>query len=150
MKHAHRNVTGLLVLLASLLASLPVQAADAKPDPKKAVNINSADSSQLAMLPRVGPSVADRIVDYRKQNGPFKKAEDLMLVQGIGDKTFQLLKPYVATSGETTLREKVHGSRSSSSSKSDKSDKPGGKSGDKPGKSRSRSAAKPDKPESSR
>jgi competence protein ComEA len=144
MKHAH-HAAGLLAL-AFLLISLPVQAAEAKPDSRKVVNVNSADSSQLAMLPRVGPSVADRIVDYRKQNGPFKKAEDLMLVQGIGEKTFQLIKPYVATSGETTLKEKVHGSRSGSSSKSDKSDKPGGKSG----RSGSKSAARPDKPESSR
>ena len=35
-----------------------------------------------------------------------------MLVQGVGDKTFQLLKPYLATSGETTLKEKVSSSRS--------------------------------------
>src|SRR5947199_8169580 len=66
------------------------------------------------MLPRVGPSVADRIVEYRKENGPFKKPEDLMLVQGIGEKTFQLIKPYLATSGETTLKEKVGNSRGGS------------------------------------
>ena len=140
MKHAHRTcrahhvVAGLLAL-AFLANSLPVQGAD-----KKVVNINSADASQLAMLPRVGPSVAGRIVDYRKQNGAFKKTEDLMLVQGIGEKTFELIKPYVATAGETTLREKVKGSRSASSPSSPKS---GGKPDSKP-------TAKPDKPESSR
>jgi competence protein ComEA len=122
MKHVHHAVhavTGLV--LALLLAAAPVLAAD-KAEGGKKVNINSADSSQLSMLPRVGPSVAQRIVDYRKENGPFKKAEDLMLVQGIGEKTFQLIKPYVATAGETTLREKVHGSRPSSA-------KEGGKDG---------------------
>jgi competence protein ComEA len=141
MKHAHRAhraIAGLLAL-AFLLNTLPVQGAD-----KKVVNINNADASQLAMLPRVGPSVAGRIVDYRKQNGGFKKAEDLMLVQGIGEKTFELIKPYVATAGETTLREKVKGSRSASSPSSPK---PGGKSDSK---SDSKPAAKPDKPESSR
>ena len=140
MKHAHRAhraIAGLLAL-AFLANTLPVQGAD-----KKVVNINNADASQLALLPRVGPSVAGRIVDYRKQNGGFKKAEDLMLVQGIGEKTFELIKPYVATAGETTLREKVKGSRSASSP----SPKPGGKSDGKPD---SKSAAKPDKPESSR
>ncbi|HTG34486.1 MAG TPA: helix-hairpin-helix domain-containing protein [Thermoanaerobaculia bacterium] len=141
MKHAHRThrthhvVAGLLAL-AFLLNTLPVQGADGKK-----VNINNADASQLALLPRVGPSVAGRIVDYRKQNGGFKKAEDLMLVQGIGEKTFELIKPYVATAGETTLREKVKGSRSASSPSSPKSG--GGKPDSKP-------AAKPDKPESSR
>ncbi len=142
MKHAHsahrahRAIAGLLAL-AFLLNTLPVWGADAKK-----VNINNADASQLAMLPRVGPSVAGRIVDYRKQNGGFKKAEDLMLVQGIGEKTFELIKPYVATAGETTLREKVKGSRSGSSSSSGSS-KSGGKPDSKP-------TAKPDKPESSR
>ena len=143
MKHAHsthrahRVIAGLLAL-AFLLNTLPVQGADAKK-----VNINNADASQLALLPRVGPSVAGRIVDYRKQNGGFKKAEDLMLVQGIGEKTFELIKPYVATAGETTLREKVKGSRSGSS--------PTPKSGGKPdSKPDSKPTAKPDKPESSR
>ena len=144
MKHAHRTyrahhlVAGLLAL-AFLANTLPVQGAD-----KKVVNINNADASQLALLPRVGPSVAGRIVDYRKQNGGFKKTEDLMLVQGIGEKTFELIKAYVAIAGETTLREKVKGSRSASSPSSPKS---GGKADSK---SDSKSAAKPDKPESSR
>jgi len=112
-QNAHRAAAGLLVF-AILLAALPAWgAADSK-----VVNVNNANASQLALLPRVGPSVAERIVDYRKQNGPFKEVEDLMLVQGIGEKTFQLMKPYVAISGETTLKEKVKGSRSSSSAKS--------------------------------
>jgi competence protein ComEA len=114
----HRVMTGLLVL-AFLLASLPALGAEGR---SSVVNVNSANASQLALLPRVGPSVAERIVDYRKQNGPFKKPEDLMLVQGIGEKTFQLLKPYVAIAGETTLKEKVKGSKSGSASRPSKSE----------------------------
>jgi competence protein ComEA len=108
------SVTGLV--LALLLTALPGLAAEGKPEGGggKKVNVNSADATQLALLPRVGPSVAQRILEYRKQNGPFKKAEDLMLVQGIGEKTYQLIKPYVATAGETTLREKVRSSRKDS------------------------------------
>lgn len=115
MKHAHRIVTSLL-LLTFLFTSLPSLGAETK---SGVVNVNNANATQLALLPRVGPSVAQRIVDYRKQNGPFKKTEDLMLVQGIGEKTFQLLKPYVAVAGETTLKEKVKGSKSGSSSKAE-------------------------------
>jgi competence protein ComEA len=112
MKQAHRIVAG--TILALLLAVLPGVAAEGKPEGGKKVNVNSADTTQLSLLPRVGPSVAQRIVEYRKQNGPFKKAEDLMLVQGIGEKTYQLLKPYIAIAGETTLKEKVRSSRSGS------------------------------------
>ena len=111
MKHAHRIAAG--VILAVLLAALPGLAAEGTK-----VNVNSADASQLALLPRVGPSIAQRIIDYRKENGPFKKPEDLMLVRGIGEKTFELLKPYVATSGETTLKEKVRASRAGSGKES--------------------------------
>jgi competence protein ComEA len=114
---AHGFVAGLLVL-AFLFASLPALGAETR----GVVNVNNANATQLALLPRVGPSVAQRIVDYRKQSGPFKKPEDLMLVQGIGEKTFQLLKPYVAVAGETTLKEKVKGSKSGSSSKSKSSE----------------------------
>lgn len=84
-----------------LLAALPVMAQGKK------VNVNTADVAQLSLLPRVGPSVAQRIVEFRKENGPFKRPEDLMLVRGIGEKTFELLKPYLAVAGDTTLKEKV-------------------------------------------
>lgn len=113
MRSIHRTLAGLLAL-AVLLTALPALAAEAKEaGGGRKVNINSADASQLANLPRVGPSVAGRIIEYRKQNGPFKKLEDLMLVQGIGEKTFQMLKPYLALAGETTLKEKVKASRGS-------------------------------------
>ncbi len=110
MKHAHRTVA-VFLLLASLLATAPTWGAEGK----KAVNINSADAAQLTLLPRVGQSLAQRIVDYRKENGPFKAPEDLMLVGGVGQRMFEMLKPYVAISGATTLDEKPHNSRKSGS-----------------------------------
>jgi competence protein ComEA len=71
------------------------------------VNVNKADGSQLALLPRVGPALAARILEYREANGKFERTEDLMLVQGIGERTMALLTPFVTTSGETTLTSKV-------------------------------------------
>lgn len=53
------------------------------------VNINTAGKDQLMDLPRVGEKIAARIIEYREKNGKFKKAEDLMKVKGIGEKTFQ-------------------------------------------------------------
>ncbi|HXU45362.1 MAG TPA: helix-hairpin-helix domain-containing protein [Thermoanaerobaculia bacterium] len=98
----------LLAVFALTLAAAPAAAA---PETKRVINVNSADASQLAFLPRVGPAVAQRIVEQRKANGPFKKVEDLMLVRGIGEKTFALIRPYVSLSGESSLKEKVHLSR---------------------------------------
>jgi len=59
------------------------------------VNINTADASALETLPRVGPAMAARIIDWREANGRFAAIEDLMSVTGIGQKTFDGLKDLV-------------------------------------------------------
>lgn len=52
------------------------------------VDVNTADAKTLAReLDGVGPSKAQAIVDYRKANGPFRSAEDLQKVKGLGKKT---------------------------------------------------------------
>lgn len=53
------------------------------------VNINTASAEELTTLKRVGPSYAKRIIDYREQNGPFEKPQDIMKVPGIGEKTWE-------------------------------------------------------------
>ncbi len=73
----------------------------------KTVNVNTATVAEFQLLPRIGPSVAARIVEQREKNGPFKTLDDLMLVRGIGESTYEQLKPYVALAGPTTLTEKV-------------------------------------------
>ena len=75
------------------------------------VNINTADATQLALLPRVGPKAAERIIEYRTQHGPFKKTADLMQVKGIGAKTFELLSPYITVEGKTTLTTSISAPR---------------------------------------
>lgn len=102
MRSKKRHVAW-LPLAAVLMIGLGVAAAAAEGK----VNINKAGVEQLALLPRIGPAVAQRIVDFREENGDFKSAEDLMMVRGIGEKTFERLAPYVSLSGETTLTEKV-------------------------------------------
>lgn len=67
------------------LTALPSTAAEA---PLK-ININTATVDELAQLKRIGPTYAARIVEYREQNGPFEKAEDIMKVRGIGSKTWE-------------------------------------------------------------
>lgn len=57
------------------------------------ININTASASELEALPGIGPSKAAAIVEYRKQNGPFKTLDDLVNVSGIGDKSLENIKP---------------------------------------------------------
>jgi len=60
------------------------------------VNINTAAASELETLPRVGPAMAQRIVEYREANGPFGAIEDIQNVQGIGPATFEGLKDLIS------------------------------------------------------
>jgi competence protein ComEA len=83
----------ILVMLSVFLAPLAAQQTQAKPGEK--ININTASADVLDKLPRIGPKVALRIIDFRKQNGPFKKVEELMKVKGIGEKTFAKLKDLI-------------------------------------------------------
>ncbi len=75
------------------------------------VNINTATAEQLVLLPRVGPSLAHRIVEFRTANGKFKSVNELVAVRGIGQKSFGNLKPYLTITGPTTLKTKVRLSR---------------------------------------
>jgi competence protein ComEA len=52
------------------------------------VNINTADDKKLETLPGIGPVLAERIIAYRQQHGPFRQLEDIKKVTGIGDKRF--------------------------------------------------------------
>jgi len=63
--------------------------------PAGKININTASASELDGLPGIGPTYAERIIEYRNSNGGFKTADELKNVKGIGDKTFDKLKDYV-------------------------------------------------------
>jgi competence protein ComEA len=94
-------------VVAAIAIVLAVAAAAAASE--GVVNINTADEAQLALLPRVGPSLAKKIVEYRRANGEFKAADELVLVPGIGDRTYELMAPFVTVKGDTTLKEKAKG-----------------------------------------
>jgi competence ComEA-like helix-hairpin-helix protein len=59
------------------------------------ININTAREERLQMLPGIGATMASRIVDYRRQNGPFKTLEDLQDVDGITAKRFGHIKELI-------------------------------------------------------
>ncbi len=61
------------------------------------ININTATIEELASLDRVGEKYAQRIIQYRKTNGPFKRPEDILKVKGIGQKTWETNKERITT-----------------------------------------------------
>lgn len=62
------------------------------------VDINRAEPWLLKALPGIGETRAQAIVDYRNENGPFKRIEDLLQVEGIGEGTFDKMKNYISVS----------------------------------------------------
>ncbi len=90
--HMMKGVVAALVLSFFLSPLLAMQGPNKAADK---ININSASSDDLQKLPQIGPKVAQRILDFRKTNGPFKKTEELMKIQGIGEKIYAKLKDLI-------------------------------------------------------
>ena len=59
------------------------------------ININTASLAELDTLPGIGPTTAQKIIDYRTQNGPFINAEDIVNVSGIGPGTYERIKDLI-------------------------------------------------------
>ncbi len=100
------NITKHAVAFGIILAFVAVtflQAAALAPSTSQAkININTASISELQQLPRVGSKVAQRIVDYREKHGKFQRIEEIMKVQGIGEKTFEGMKDQITVGDKAT------------------------------------------------
>ncbi len=59
------------------------------------ININNAGRAELESLPGIGPSLAQRIIDYRAKHGPFLSIEDVQNVSGIGEKRFEQIRELI-------------------------------------------------------
>ena len=59
------------------------------------ININRATQAELESLPRIGPAIAQRIIDYRTAHGPFAQIDDIQDVKGIGPATFNQIKDLI-------------------------------------------------------
>lgn len=63
------------------------------------VNINTADADTLTALPGIGRVLAERILAYRRQNGPFRVIEEIMKVEGIGEKKAEAILDLITVGG---------------------------------------------------
>ena len=59
------------------------------------VNINTASQTELETLPGIGPTTAQKIIQYREQNGPFVNTQDIINVPGIGPGTYERIKDLI-------------------------------------------------------
>lgn len=82
----------LLVTLA--FVSRPVPSLPTAAAPEVLIDVNSASAAELELLPRIGPTLAERIVEHRESNGPFETLDDLDDVFGIGPHTVLAVSPH--------------------------------------------------------
>jgi competence ComEA-like helix-hairpin-helix protein len=80
------SVLAALAAAPAITAAIPTTVSAASVEK---ININTASVKELQRLDGVGRGVAQRIVDYREANGPFKRGEDLRKVEGVGAATFE-------------------------------------------------------------
>jgi len=102
MKAKNHNAMRLAAILVAVFFAMNFLTLAQAPSPKAAapakeaggakVNVNQATVEQLMTISGIGPVMAKRIVDFRDKNGPFKKVEDLLAVQGIGEKNLERFK----------------------------------------------------------
>jgi competence protein ComEA len=86
------------VLVPSGMPGGPVAAPGGTPSPAAPVDLNSATVEQLDALPGIGPTTAQKIVDYRNEHGPFTSVDDLDAIPGIGPARIDSLRGLVIPS----------------------------------------------------
>ncbi|HEX6126002.1 MAG TPA: ComEA family DNA-binding protein [Pyrinomonadaceae bacterium] len=101
-RKSHVVFLGLTLALATLFSSCTSTQTSRQPtrDPQSnaqpfRLNINRASAKELERLPHIGPSLARRIIEHRERYGPFRTVEQLMLLDGVSEKRFRELSPYL-------------------------------------------------------
>jgi comEA protein len=93
-----------LAAFCGLAATLPAK----KKPPAAPVNLNTATSEELQLVPGIGPVTAEKILQMRKSYGAFKSVDDLSAIRGIGPKRLEKMRKYL-TVGKATPATKPAG-----------------------------------------
>jgi competence protein ComEA len=95
MMTLRRTNTACLSLLLCL--SLGVPAFCSQNESAERININTASAAELESLPDIGPVLAKRIVEHRGKHGPFKRAQDVVVVRGLSAKLYRRIAHLIRT-----------------------------------------------------
>ncbi len=95
MQNRIMAVITFMTVVLMMAWAVPALAEEVESMDNQIVNINTATRDELITLDGIGETYADRIIEYRKQNGPFQTPEDILKVKGIGEKTFETIKDQI-------------------------------------------------------
>lgn len=94
-----RNLTNAYIPVNKVITSTQHNNDESNIAPDIKIDINTASLQQLELLPGVGKELAQRILDYRTERGKFISLKELMNVNGIGEKKFEQIEPYIKIGG---------------------------------------------------
>src|SRR5271157_739258 len=91
-------------LLCLLISCCAAPAFAKKKPPAHPINLNSASAAELQLVPGIGPSTADKILQMRKSYGAFKSVDDLLAIKGIGPKRMEKMRKYLTVGKAPQLK----------------------------------------------
>lgn len=103
LPYTHTYIFSILLFVSAMLVAgcvrQQVESHSTQPPPvaENAININTATTEELAKIPYIGEKSAAKIVEHREKYGQFRRSEHLMLVEGISDKKFRMIRSLVRT-----------------------------------------------------
>ena len=102
----NQNSSGITVSVPAELLTAPTETREPETFPTEEtkaitfpISINTAEKEGFMALPGIGEVLAERILDYRQENGPFSSAEELLNVEGIGKKRLEEILDYITIGG---------------------------------------------------
>ena len=98
-RNFNRQPVQIQPLPAVTAAAVPPLSLVTEPTAPSIININTATAEEIQVLPGIGPLLAQRIVEYREENGPFETNGELMNVSGIGEKKLEEIWDYITVGG---------------------------------------------------
>ena len=112
------------LVIALVICALVVPSFANKKPPATPVNLNTATSEQLQQVPGIGPSTADKILQFRKSYGAFKSVDDLRAVRGIGPKRLEKMRKYLLVTNAPAKKSPSPAKKPAANSSTDATKKP--------------------------
>ena len=97
-------------MLSLLLLFCAVDGLAKKKPPLHPINLNTANAAQLELMPGIGPSTAEKILQARKSYGSFKDLDDLLAIPGIGQTRLDKMRKYLTVGSAPTVKKAGAGS----------------------------------------
>ncbi|MGB8476715.1 MAG: helix-hairpin-helix domain-containing protein [Candidatus Acidiferrum sp.] len=94
-----------MCLIFCAFCAIPSSLSAKKKPPATPINLNTATSKELQLVPGIGPVTAEKILKMRKAYGPFKRVDDLRAIRGIGPKRLEKMRRYLTVSKPAPRRD---------------------------------------------